>query len=185
MKLNILTCSIFILLIVFTVCTSCKASPKNEMKDILNSQKELGYGKVMKDSISSIIFETKNVTCELQLKAQADTLRQDSIAKVPAKLIPTLQYLFANPDNFQSNETVFSKFNSWVCYKFEAKKKQVVYLEFDFGIRKWRLLNSKKKTICAFDMKENNMQFIYFTRILFPKDKTLELLNNSLKNNKK
>lgn len=185
MKLNILTRSLSLLLIVFTMCTSCNASPKNEVKDIFDSQKELGYGKVMKDSIASIIFEAKNVTCELQSKAQADTLRQDSIAKVPAKLVPTLQYLFANPDNFQSNDTIFTKFDSWACYKFEAKKKQVVYLELDFGIRKWRLLDSKKKTICGSDMKENNKQFIYFTRVLFPKDKTLELLNNNLKAAKK
>lgn len=185
MKLNILTRSLSLLLIVFTMCTSCSACSKKGAQDLLCSQKELGYGKVMKDSIASIIFEAKSVTCELQSKNPADTLRQDSIIKVPSKYIPTLQYLFANPDNFQSNDTVFAKFNSWVCYKFEAKKKQVVYLEMDFGIRKWRLLDSKKKVICGSDMKENNMQFIYFTRLLFPKDKTLELLNNNLKAIKK
>lgn len=183
--MTIFTRSLSMLLIVFTMCTSCNASSKDEIKKLFDSQKELGYGKVMKDSVASIIFDAKTVTCELQSKNPADTLRQDSISKVPEKLVPALQYLIANPDNYQSNDTVFARFNSWVCYKFEAKKKQVVYLEMDFGIKKWRLLDAKKKVICGSDMKENNMQFIYFTRLLFPKDKTLELLNNNLKAVKK
>lgn len=185
MKMNILTRSLSMLLIVFTMCTSCNASPKDEMRKLFDSQKELGYGKVMKDSVASIIFDAKTVTCELQSKNPADTLRQDTVIKVPEKLVSTLLYLFSNPDNFQTNDTVFGNFDSWACYKFEAKKKQVVYLEMDFGIRKWRLLDSKKKQICGSDMKENNMQFIYFTKLLFPNDKTLELLNNNLKAIKK
>lgn len=179
--MTFLTRSVLMLLIVFTMCTSCNATPKVEMKTLIESQKELGYGKVMKDSVASIILDAKTVTCELQSKNPADTLRQDSVIKVPENLVGTLKYLFTNPDNFQTNDTVFGNFDSWACYKFEAKKKQVVYLEMDFGIRKWRLLDSKKKEICGSDMKENNKQFIYFTRLLFPKDMTLELLNNNLK----
>lgn len=163
------------------MCTSCNAAPKDEMRNLFASQKELGYGKVMKDSVASIIFDAKTVTCELQSKNPADTLRQDSVIKVPNKLVSTLQYLIFNRDNYQTNDTVFGYFDSWACYKFEAKKKQVVYLEMDFGIRKWRLLDSKKKAICESDMKENNMQFIYLTRLLFPNDLTLELLNNNLR----
>lgn len=185
MKITFLSRSLSLLLIVFTLCTSCNASPKSDMLKIIESQKEAGYGKLMKDSVASIVFDAKAVTCELQAKNPTDTLRTDSISKVPEKLVPALQYLIANPDNYQSNDTVFARFNSWVCYKFEAKKKQVVYLEMDFGIKKWRLLDAKKKVICGSDMKENNMQFIYFTRLLFPKDKTLELLNNNLKAVKK
>lgn len=181
MTLKFLARSLSLLLIIFTMCTSCNASPKDEMKKLFDSQKELGYGKVMKDSVASIIFDAKTITCELQSKNPADTLRQDSVSKVPKKLVSTLLYLFSNPDNFQTNDTIFGNFDSWVSYKFEAKKKQVVYLEMDFGIRKWRLLDSNKKVICGSDMKESNMQFIYFTRLLFPKDMTLELLNNNLK----
>lgn len=185
MKMTILTRSLSMLLIVFTMCTSCNASPNSEIKKLFDTQKELGYGKVVKDSVASIIFNAKTVTCELQSKNPVDTLRQDSISKVPEALESTLQYLFFNPENFQSNDTVFGNFNSWVCYKFEAKKKQIVYIEMDFGIRKWRLLDSKKKVICGSDMKENNIQFIFFTKLLFPKDMTLELLNNNLKTIKK
>lgn len=181
MKMTILTRSLSLLLIVFTMCTSCNASPKSEMRKILESQKELGYGKVIKDSVASIIFDAKTITCELQPKVTVDSLRHDSILKVPEKLVSTLQYLFFNPDNFQSDETVFANFTSWVCFKFEAKKKQVVYLEMDFGIHKWKLLDSQKKLICQADMKECNMQFLYFTRVLFPNDKALEILNNNLK----
>lgn len=180
MNINLLTRCLTMLLIVFTMCTSCNAFPKDELKNIFESQKENGYGEMVKDSIASIMLDTKSVTCELQSKNPADTLRQDTVTKVPSKMHTVIQYLFFNEKNFQSNDTVFGYFDSWACYKFEAKKKQIVYLEMDFSLRKWRLLDKNKKIICESDMKENSMQFLHFTRLLFPKDKTLELLNHNL-----
>lgn len=177
--------SLIMLLTVLTMCTSCMASPKDGIKNIFESQKENGYGKVMKDSISFVMFNTKRIVCELQSKNPADTLRQDTVMVVPSKMHAVVQFLFFDEKNFQSNDTVYGKFDSWVCYKFEARKKQAVYLELDFGLRKWRLLNDQKKQIYAFDMKENSRQFLHLTRILFPEDKTLKLLDDNLNVKKK
>lgn len=168
------------LLAAFTMCTSCVASPRKDIKHILESQKETGYGKVMKDSIASIILDAKNVTCKLQSKNPSDSLRQDTVCHIPAKMQTIVQYLFFDEHNFQSDDSVYGKFETWVCFKFEAKKKQTVYLEMDFGLKKWRLLNGDKKQICSQDMKENNTQFLRLARLMFPKDKTLNLLNDNL-----
>ena len=168
-------------LIVLSMCTSCIASPKGDFKALFESQKEEGYGKVVNDSVASIMFNAKNITCELQSKNPADTLRKDSLSVIPAKLHSVVLFLFFNKDNFKSSDTVYGKFEPWACFKFEAKKKQTVFLELDFSLKKWRLLDSNKKQICAQDMKECSMQFLNFTRLLFPKDMTLKLLNDNLK----
>ena len=173
------------LLIILSMCTSCVASPAGEIKDFFESQKEDGYGKVINDSIASIMFKAKSITCELQSQNPADTLRTDTLVSVPTKMHPVVFYLFFNKDNFQSSDTVYGKFETWACFKFEAKKKQTVFLELDFGLKKWRLLDANKKVICAQDMKENSAQFLHFTRLLFPKDLTLRLLNDNLKAVKK
>ncbi len=169
------------LLFVLGMCSSCCASPKEKVSIFFTSQKEDGYGKILKDSIVSIVINAKTITCELQSKNPIDTLRQDTIKIVPEKLHSIIQYLFFNTDNFQSADTVYAKFDSWVRYKFETKKKQAVYLELDFGLRKWRLLDANNKAICTQDMKELNTQFLYFTRLLFPKDLTLNLMSENLK----
>lgn len=173
------------LLTVLLICTSCSASAKGDTKIFFESQKEFGYGKVMKDSISSIMLNTKKISCELLSKNPIDTIRLDTIKVVPAKMQPTVQFLFFNVDNFQSNDTVYAKFIPWARYKFAAKKNQAVYVEFDFSLKKWRLLDASKKQICASDMKENSMQFLYFTILLFPNDPTLNLLSENLKAAKK
>lgn len=173
-----------IMLITFTMCTSCIASPKNEIKTLIEITKDDGFGKVMKDSISNIIFESKRIVCELQSKSPEDSLRQDSVIVIPSKLISVVQYLFFDVNNFKSNDVVYGKFDSWVCYKFESRKKQILFLEIDFGLSKWRLLDKNKTQICMQDMKENNLQFIRLTRLLFPKDKTLNMLYNNLNKQK-
>ena len=54
-----------------------------------------------------------------------------------------------------------------------------MYLELDFGLKKWRLLNSYQDIVAIGDMKENNLQFLRFVRLLFPEDITLNLLYNN------
>lgn len=172
--------SVLILLCIIMMCSSCSASSKEDFKKMILAQKVNGYGKMLKDSVASIVMDAKCISCELQSKSPEDTLRQDTVAKVPSRMRQVLQYLFFNESNFQANDVVYGHFTSWACYRFEASKKRIVYLELDFGIRKWRLLDKGKILVCMGDMKENNMQFLYFTRLLFPGDKTLDLLNKNL-----
>ena len=47
-------------------------------------------------------------------------------------------------------------------------------------LKKWRLLNSHQDIVAIGDMKENNLQFLRFVRLLFPEDITLNLLYNNL-----
>ena len=172
--------SLCLLLIVFTMCESCNASPKKEFKKILETHKENGYGKVLPDSIANIMLDANKIMCELISKNPADTLRSDSVAKVPSLLRPIVKFLFFNEQNFRSNDIVFARFDPWVCYTFHAGKRAFVYLEMDFGLRKWRLLDKDRNQIYGADMKEINMQFLYLTRLLFPQDLTLKYLNDSL-----
>lgn len=169
-----------ILLTLFIMCTSCNSLPKDRARTLFESQKELGFGKALNDSLTSIIFNPKSITCEFHSESLDDTLRHDTVAKVPEELVTTFLYLFSNPTNFQSNEIVFGHFQTWVSYKIEASKKKTVNIELDFGLRKWRLSDANNKVICVYDMYENNLQFLYFTRLLFPKEKTLALLEANL-----
>lgn len=179
------TVCLSMLLFAFTLCTSCDAFPKKDANSFFLSQKENGYGKVIKDSVASIMFNARSITCELQSKNPTDSLRQDSVTIVPKKLHSVVKFLFFNKDNFKSSDTVYGIFHSWACYKFEARKKQIVYLELDFSLKKWKLLDANKRLICTQDMKENSSQFLHFTCLLFPKDSTLKLLNDNLKATRK
>lgn len=170
-----------LLFVTSMLCVSCSASPRNrEIKNMFESQKEDGYGKVLNDSIASIVLDARKITCELQSKNPSDTSRTDTVAVVPSRFNAVMTYLFLDKENFKSDDTVYGGFQSWACYEFKLSKKKVVYLELDFGLRKWRLLDKNKKQICMQDMKKNNMQFLRFTRMLFPQDKTLKILNDNL-----
>ena len=177
-----------VLLTLLAACTlyfSCAASPKKgAMRKMLTSQKDNGYGKVINDSIVAIIFDAKKVTCELQSKNPSDITRNDTIAVLSTEMKTVFDYLFFDNDNFLSDDVVFGGFQSWVCFKFIVNKKKVIYLELDFGLRKWRILDKEKKQICKQDMKKNNMVFLRFTRMLFPEDKTLKMLHDNLTDSK-
>lgn len=163
-------------------------SAKDDPNAIFLSQKENGYGKAIKDSIASIMLNPKSVKCTLQSKNPTDTLRQDTVCVVSKDFHSVVKYLFFDENNFKSDDVVYGKFIPWACLTFEGKKKQTLYLELDFGLSKWRLLNSEKKQICSRDMKENNKQFLHLVRLLFPQDKTLKVLQenfNAPKNEKK
>lgn len=172
--------------IVLATCVSCIASPRGGKKgNVFLAQKDAGYGKMISDSVASIMFNARNITCELQSKNPSDTLRQDTVTVVPPRMHPVVHFLFFNESNFRSDDTVYGKFEPWVCYQFKAKRRKAVYLELDFGLRKWRLLDADKKQIGTADMKENSVQFLYLTRLLFPEDVTLKMLDDNLNTTRK
>ncbi len=185
MKIKLLARSLTLCIMVFAICVGCQASTKKELRNILTSQKELGYSKVMSDSIASIIFNAKKVSCFLPSTSAADTLRTDTMAYLPNCLRSAVVCLLFNEQNFQSNDTIYGRFQPWATYVFRANRKRVVYLELDFSLRKWKLLDSNKHEICTQDTKAGNMELLYLTRLLFADDKTLNLLNENLKYTKK
>lgn len=168
------------LLFLFVICLQMGCTAKTDPNAIFLSQKENGYGKAIKDSIASIILNSKSIKCNLQSKNPLDTLRQDSVCVVSKDFHSVVKYIFFNEENFKSDDVVYGKFIPWACLTFYGKKKQTVYLELDFGLSKWRLLNSGKKQICSRDMKEGNKQFLHLVRLLFPQDYTLKILNENI-----
>lgn len=166
--------------IFMTSLICCQANPTDDIRSLILSQKEDGYGKVMKDSIANIIMDAKQVTCHLLSQNPLDSLREDTVRNLPKGAETILQYLFFNKSNFTGNKTVYGQFTPWARYTFQAKKKRTVHLELDFGLSKWRLLNHDMKEICMQDMKECNGQMLHLVSLLFPKDKTLNMLINNL-----
>jgi len=92
-----------------------------------------------------------------------------------------LLYLFFNENNFKGNKTVYGHFIPRAIFKFWARKGKQVFLELDFGLSKWMLLDQNMNKLCVQDMEESNDQMLHFVRLLFPEDKTLDILNKNLK----
>ena len=176
--------NIGIILLIFMTCINCNAKPKSKSHSIFQTEKHLGYGNALKDSIADIVINAKKATCLLVAKSPTDSLRNDSICELPKELTTVAQYLLLDPANYKTNTTVYGIFRPWGCFCFEAKKKQRIYAEVDFGLAKWRLLDADMRPICMFDMKENRPQFIRLVHLVFPNDKTLEMLNVNLNNKK-
>ena len=170
-----------ILLMMF-ICISCTARSTYKNFCFTMEKDSCVYAKIVNDSIAEIINGAKNAVCVLNNKNPLDSMRTDSVINIQRKTaLPILQYLFFDPDNFKSNQIVFGNFSSSACITFKASSKKIVHLELDFGLKKWRLLNCNQNVVAVGDMKENNLQFLRFVRLLFPKDVTLNLLYNNLK----
>lgn len=181
MKIKLLISIFSASLITIMMSAGCKTSSKKDYKQFFETNKEEGFGKVLSDSISNIIIDANKISCKLIKENCEDSISKQNFMEVPSKFCPTVKFLFLNEQNFQSNDLVFGQFAPWVEYVFYAKKKGRVKLELDFGLRKWRLLNQENEQIFGGDMKEMNMQFLYLTRLLFPNDEILNLLNEKIK----
>ena len=135
----------------------------------------------IRDSIRIIIRAARKITCVLEKQNPVDTLRKDSVRVLSRKLNSIVKFLVLDPDNFNSNDIVYGMFQSDVCYILKASRNRFVQIHIDFGLRKWKLTDSKNREICTFDMKTTSMQFLRLTRLFFPEDRTLDLLYNNLK----
>lgn len=135
----------------------------------------------VKDSITDIILNFNKVECKLQGKNPKDTNRIEVKKKLPRKLNEVLRFILLDEDNYKTNDIVYGTFSSSIRYKIIKSRKIYVYAEFDFGLRKWQILNSKEEVLFQGDIKENNLQMLRFSRIVFPDDETLRILQNNLK----
>lgn len=133
------------------------------------------------DSITNIILNYRKVECVLQDKNPQDTARVNTKKMLPRKLNEVLRYILLDEDNYKSNDIVYGIFSSSISYKLYQSRRNYVYAEFDFGLKKWRILDSKKGVLFQGDIKENNLQMLRFSRVVFPKDETLKIMQNNLK----
>lgn len=166
--------NIILLMAGLGVYSSCEASSKQNLTQFFESQKEEGYAKCLNDSVANILINANKINCQLML--ERDSTDTDSIVKLSPQLNVIIKYLFLDKKNFQSNDIVYGVFQPWAVYKFKHKKQEVL-LELDFGLKKWKLKNSKGETITQADIEGNNQQLQRFTSMLFPKNNQLKLSN--------
>lgn len=173
-KTNVLILSILVLM-------SCSVSQRCNTDDFMLKNDSAVYANLVSDSIVDIVANADIVTCKLQSLNPVDTIRTDTIRTLPNNLNSVVKYLFFEPTNFKSNDIVYGNFSPSACYIFRTRDAQVIYWELDFGLKKWKLLDGDKKEICISDMKTSNLFLLRLTMIIFPTDKTLDLLYNNLK----
>ena len=162
-------------------CMSCNAHSNCLSSKVYTHCDSTIYANAVNDSITDIILRAKKICCKLQVRNLQDSTRTDTLKMMPRDLRNVFKYMILDPDNYKSNDIVYGLFSPSICYKICQSRRKYVYVEFDFGLRKWRLLDSKKEVLHTGDMKENNLQFLRFSRAIFPKDKVLRLLHNNLK----
>ena len=163
-----------------TICDSIKNGPNiQDVASITQTVPTCQQGRIS-DSLKSIIKEARKITCTLEKFNPVDTIRRNSVKVLPRKFNPIFKFLLLDPSNFRTNDIVYGIFQSDVCYKLCVSKNKYVYILFDFGLRKWKLVDSKEQEIFTSDMKMTYMQFLRLTRLYFPDDLTLELLYNNL-----
>ena len=133
------------------------------------------------DSITEIISHFKRVECELQCGKSYDTTNVGTKKVLPRKYNEVLRFLLLDNDNYKTNEIVYGLFSSSIRYKIIQSRCKYIYAEFDFGLSKWQILDSENKVLFQGDMKENSLQMLRFSRIVFPEDETLKVLQDNLK----
>lgn len=159
----------------------CSDSLKRKCVNSIVEQDTLKCPNIPIDSIINIISYFKRVECELQGKNPQDTLRVITKKVLPRKYNEVLRYILLDDDNYKTNDIVFGLFSSSITYKIIQSRRKYVYAEFDFGLRKWQILDSNSKVLFQGDIKENNLQMLRFSRLIFPDDVTLKILQDNLK----
>ena len=135
---------------------------------------------VLNDSIAHIISKFYKVECEL-----LNNFPQDSI-KVSTKVLPrkyneVLRFLISDKDNYKSNDIVYGLYSPFISYKLYQSKRIYICIDFDFGLKKWRIIGSNEETLFMGDIKENNLHILRFSSIVFPEVETLKILHDNLK----
>lgn len=161
--------------IVALCCVSCRTTSSG-----VNAEYMLPNDSVtLNDSVLDIIWRANSVICTLQGKSPMDSTRTDTMRIVPNQKVCTLKYLLSDTRNFASNDIVFGLFSASCKYHFLSPKSRILCVEFDFGLKKWRILDYRDEEIFRSDMKENAYHFLRITQLLFPQDVTLNLLSNN------
>ena len=169
-----------VLSVVFALfmCSGCSAYPSNAD----NSNQSLAKtDSVMRnaigDSIYSIIVEAKKV------KAEAVRLNNDSTSNVGeinvnSKDFSWIRFIISEPKNYAGDIVVYGKFHPCFTLTFIRKKESCI-VNFDFGLKKWNVCDSKGRTLKTFDLNSDDM--LRMADILFPNNHYFETLINTVK----
>ncbi len=160
------------------VCTGCSACPSNTVSSSLPVETDSVMRKAIGDSIYSIIKEAKKVNAEA-VKLGNDSTSNVGEIPVNSKDISLIRFIISDPQNYLSDTIVYGKFRPCFTLTFTNKKKESCIVNFDFGLRKWNVCDSKGRTLKKFDLNSSDM--LRLANILFPGNIYYEKLINSEK----
>lgn len=126
------------------------------------------------DSIFTLITQAQRVEVSL-VPASQDSLTNHQSIKLDRSEREILNFVLSDIRNFQSDDTVYGKFQPTLRITYK-RKKQTCILNFDLGLRKWNICSPNGTEWKRFDLEPYNL--LRFTYILFPKD---EFINELLK----
>lgn len=177
-QLNRLLCrAILLILLVGYISTSCSAHPSNVSKrDNKTVVKDSVMRKALGDSVYSILTEAKAVEAALKLKTKDN--KNDSIVNVKVSKNDkyVLDFILSAPSNYVSNDTVYGKYIPNFSLTFNASKGRTCIANFDFGLGKWNICDSKGKEIVRYDLPTTDV--LRLANQLFPECKYFsDLLN--------
>lgn len=146
-----------------------------------NVSDSTAYLNVLNDSIANIIFRFKKVECELQNNFPQDSIEVSTKKVLPRKYNEVLRFLISDKENYKSNDIVYGLYSPSISYNLYQSKRIYICIDFDFGLKKWRITGSNEETLFMGDIKENNLHILRFSSIIFPKAETLKILHDNLK----
>lgn len=122
------------------------------------------------DSIYAILTKSTEVRASIIGGKECPDLR------LRKSMRTILHFILSDVDNVRSNETVYGKFMPTFRLAFTYKKRQCT-LDYDFGLKKWRVCNADGKQMKEFDLKSTDM--LRFALMIFPDDTFMNQLINS------
>lgn len=173
-------CASLITIVICTSCGCCRNYGNSIYVDCLLAPDTMKSNFPIKDSIRNIMQHPHKITCLLARASDVDSLRSDTTKDLPTEMYSIFNFLFWSPTNFESNNIVYGIFSSSVNYIIKGRKDQQITIQFDFGLKKWRLLDKDSHVVLTADLKNENLQILRLTRLLFPNDTTLQLINENL-----
>ena len=82
-------------------------------------------------------------------------------------MIPLVQFIISNPKNYDGDMAVYGQFMP--CFKLTfIRKKESCILNFDFGLKKWTVCDSKGKGIKTYNLPSDDM--LRLANMLFPEN---------------
>lgn len=166
-----------LLVIVNFMASSCSAFSYHDKKEILSTQKDSVMRKAIGDSIYTIITEAKSVSASLKLRTTDN--QKDSIVtiKVNKNEKSILNFILSAPSNFERNDIVYGKYLPNFFVTFIANKGKKCYAYFDFGLKKWAILNSDGKELVRYDLPTNDV--LRLANQIFPECNYFNVLLNN------
>jgi hypothetical protein len=141
---------------VVTASSSCSAKAPND-KNVTNMITETDsiMQKAVGDSIYRVITKAKRIEV-VSLSLASDSTQQEVTKRIPSKEFSIVNFIVTNPKNYLTNKPLYGEFMP----QFQATytlKKEVVYLRYDFGLRKWGVFDTNGVEIAMFDLASDNM----------------------------